>query len=378
MEAPLAVPSTDRADPALPARLAVIIPIYNEAPNIRPMVERLASALDGIRWEAIFVDDDSPDGGSAIARALGASDPRVRCIRRIGRRGLASACIEGCLATAAEFVAVIDGDLQHDERLLPALLQAVEAGADLAIGSRHVAGGAAKGGFSAARGALSGTGAWLAGRLLPVAVSDPMSGFFLLRRELLEAMAPRLSASGFKILLDLLLTAGRPLQVAEVPYAFRPRQAGRSKLDISELAAFLGLLLDKALGGLVPLRFLAFAGVGALGLLVHMVALWLARDGLGLDFEAAQAGATLVAMGANFWLNNRFTFRAERLRGPALWRGLLLFTLACGLGAAANLGIARLLFETGGWRWSFAGAAGALLTLVWNYAMSATLVWRRR
>ena len=361
---------------ALPAHLAVIIPIYNEAANIKALVARLEVALSGISWEAIFVDDDSPDGGSAIARALGAEDSRIRCLRRVGRRGLASACIEGFLATSAPFVAVIDGDLQHDESILPAMLAAVEGGADIAIGSRHVDGGAAISGFSAARGSLSEAGAWLARRLLPVPVADPMSGFFLLRRERVEAMAPRLTASGFKILLDLLVTAEGPLRVVEVPYRFRPRHAGESKLDVGELAAFLGLLLDKATRGLVPLRFLSFACVGVLGLGVHMAVLALALGGLG--FQRAQAMATMTAMGANFWLNNRFTFRDARLRGPALWRGLALFFLVCGIGAVANIGIARLLLQESGWRWSLAGAAGALLTVVWNYAMSATLVWRRR
>jgi len=359
-----------------PARLAVIIPIYNEAENIRPLAARLEHALSGISWEAIFVDDDSPDRGSEVARALGAHDPRIRCLRRVGRRGLASACIEGFLATSAPFVAVIDGDLQHDESILPSLLAAVEAGADIAIGSRHVAGGASKSGFSAARDSLSEAGAWLARRLLPVPVSDPMSGFFLLRREHIEAMAPRLTASGFKILLDILLAAERPLRVVELPYRFRPRLSGESKLDVGELAAFLGLLLDKATRGMVPLRFLGFAGVGALGLVVHMTVLTLALGSLG--FQTAQALATVTAMGTNFWLNNRFTFRAERLRGPSLWWGVSLFFLVCGIGAFANLGIARLLLQESGWRWSFAGAAGALLTVVWNYVMSTTLIWRRR
>src|SRR5690606_33505045 len=130
------------------------IPVFREAANVAPLVARLDAALAGLAWEAVFVDDDSPDGTAAAARAIAATDPRVRCIRRIGRRGLASACMEGFLSVSAPFVAVMDGDLQHDETILPALLAAVEGGADIAIGSRHVAGGAAEGGFSAARGAL--------------------------------------------------------------------------------------------------------------------------------------------------------------------------------------------------------------------------------
>ncbi len=376
MDIPLAAPLVSQGAWALPARLAVIIPIYSEAANIRPLVQRLDAALSGIPWEAIFVDDDSPDGSGAILRDLGALDPRIRCLRRIGRRGLATACIEGFLGASAPFVAVMDGDLQHDETILPAMLRAVENGADLAIGSRHVDGGTANGGFSAARGSLSGAGAWLAQRLLPVPLSDPMSGFFLMRRTRVEEVAPRLTGSGFKILLDIVISIGRPLRVVELPYRFRSRTAGDSKLDIAELTAFLGLLFDKAMHGLVPLRFLAFAGVGAIGLGIHMATLVALLDGFGVDFQVAQGLATLLAMTANFWLNNRLTFRAERRRGQALWRGLLLFYLVCGIGVAANLGIAQLLVQESGWQLSLAGAAGAVLTLVWNYAVSATLVWR--
>lgn len=362
----------------LPARLAVIIPVYGEAENVAPLVARLGAALSGLAWEAVFVDDDSPDGTAAAARAIAAVDPRIRCIRRIGRRGLASACVEGFLSVSAPFVAVMDGDLQHDEAILPAMLAAVEAGADIAIGSRHVAGGGASEGFSAARGALSDAGARLARALLPAPVADPMSGFFLLRRDLVEEVAPRLAARGFKILLDILLSARRPLHVVEIPYSFRSRLAGESKLDATVLLEFAGLLLDKATGGAVPLRFLAFAAVGGFGVLVHMAVLAALVQGARLDFGSAQWAATLVAMTANFWLNNRITYRDARLRGGRLWRGLLVFWLVCGIGAAANVGIAGLLVRDGILAWGLAGAAGALITVVWNYAVSSTLVWRAR
>ncbi|HEV7265639.1 MAG TPA: glycosyltransferase family 2 protein [Falsiroseomonas sp.] len=363
---------------ALPARLAVVIPVFREAANVAPLVARLETALSGIAWEAVFVDDDSPDGTAAAVRAMAAGDPRIRCIRRVGRRGLASACIEGMLSVSTPFVAVMDGDLQHDAAILPAMLAAVERGADIAIGSRHVEGGAAQGGFSAARGTLSDAGTRLAQALLPVKVADPMSGFFLLRRDLVEQVAPRLTGRGFKILLDILLTAPRGLQVVEVPYAFRAREHGASKLDATVLLEFAGLLLDKATGGVVPLRFLAFAAVGSFGVLVHMATFSILVGLAGLGFAAAQWGATLVAMTANFVLNNRITYRDARLRGAALWRGLVLFYLVCGVGAAANVGIAGLLVRDGLLAWGLAGAAGALITVVWNYAVSATLIWRAR
>jgi dolichol-phosphate mannosyltransferase len=358
-------------------RLTIVIPCFNEAANVPRMAASLAAALEGIAWEAIFVDDDSPDGTAAVAKRIAAEDPRIRCIRRVGRRGLASACVEGMLASAADFVAVIDGDGQHDETLLPRMLAVLESGeADLVIGSRHVEGGDVADGLSPLRRMVSDAGANLAQALLPTRVTDPMSGFFMLPRALVEEIAPRLNATGFKILLDILLTARGRLRVVELPYRFRAREAGASKLDALVLLEFLGLLLDKALGGWLPLRFVSFALIGALGVLVHLAALAIAYGPLGLGFQAAQWAATIVAMGANFTLNNRITYRDRRLRGRALWRGLAVFMLVCGIGAAANVGIARLLLEGEGLAWGLAGAAGALLTVVWNYAVSSTLVWR--
>jgi dolichol-phosphate mannosyltransferase len=358
--------------------LAVVIPVFRERANVAPLVARLDAALAGIAWEAVFVDDDSPDGTADAVRAIAVEDVRVRCIRRVGRRGLSSACIEGMLSVSAPYVAVMDGDLQHDESILPAMLAAVERGADIAIGSRHVAGGGAAAGFSSARGALSDAGARMARALLPVDVADPMSGFFLLRRGLIEDVVGRLTGRGFKILLDILLTAPPGLTVKEIPYEFRAREHGTSKLDATVLLEYAGLLLDKATGGVIPLRFLAFAAVGVVGVVVHMATLALLYGIFGAGFGPAQWTATFVAMTANFILNNRITYRDARLRGPALWRGLALFYVVCGLGAAANVGIAALLVHDKIVAWGLAGAAGALITVVWNYAVSSTLVWRAR
>jgi dolichol-phosphate mannosyltransferase len=205
-----------------------------------------------------------------------------------------------------------------------------------------------------------------------------MSGFFMLSRPLFEAIAPRLTATGFKILLDLLLSAPHPPRVLELPYRFRARQHGESKLDAAVLLEFLALLLDKALGGVVPLRFLSFAAVGVIGVLAHLAALGLFYGALSWPFEAAQWTASLVAMTANFVLNNRITYRDRKLRGMGLLVGLLLFYAICGIGALANVGIATLLLHDGVLSWGAAGAAGAFMTVVWNYAVSSTLVWRAR
>jgi dolichol-phosphate mannosyltransferase len=361
-----------------PPTLSVIVPSYNERPNVAPMIARLDAALTGVAWEAIYVDDDSPDGTAAEVRRIAQTDPRVRCLRRIGRRGLASAVIEGALASSAPFVAVIDADLQHDETRLPVMLQALQGGTyDLAVASRHVEGGDDAGLANRWRHALSGGGIRLAQWFLPTPLSDPMSGFFMMPRPLFEELAHHLTGQGFKILLDLVLSAPAPLRVLEVPAQFRARAEGESKLDILVLTQFGGLLIDKVLGGLVPLRFVSFAVVGALGVLVNMAVLALLRQSTDFSFETEVAVATIIAMAFNFELNNAVTYRDQRLRGPRLWRGLVLFILVCGLGAIANIGIAQTLFAEH-MRWTFAGGIGAVIGVVWNYAVSATLVWRAR
>lgn len=356
--------------------VSIIVPCYNERDNVAPMVAALDKALSGLNWEVIFVDDNSPDGTTEAALAIAHADARVRCIRRVGRRGLASAVIEGALAASGEMVAVLDGDLQHDETRLPAMFEMLEQGADIVVGSRKVEGGSSEGLSSPLRVWLSSQGIKLAQMLTGTSLNDPMSGFFALRRSLFDRLAPRLVGQGFKILLDLVLAANGPLKLVEIPYQFRPRQAGESKLDALVMAQFLGLLIDRLLHGTVPLRFLSFAAVGGIGVLVNLVVLLLAQRA-GLAFAPAQALGTVVAMIANFQMNNSLTYRTVRLKGPRYWQGLVLFMLVCGLGAIANIGIARLLYADSITS-AAAGTAGAVVGVVWNYAISATLVWRRR
>ena len=371
--------ATPQSDPVAPtATLSVVIPSYNERPNVAPMIARLAQALHGIAWEAIYVDDDSPDGTTAEVRRIAAIDPRIRCIRRIGRRGLASAVIEGALSSSALYVAVIDGDLQHDETRLPVMLDALRGGDyDIAVASRHVEGGDNAGLASRWRHVLSGVGIRLAQWFLPTRLTDPMSGFFMLPRPLFEELAHHLTGQGFKILLDIMLSAPAPPRVIEIPTEFRSRVAGTSKLDALVLMQFAGVLLDKVVGGLLPLRFVSFALVGAVGVLVHLSVLVMLHKTTVATFEWDQTLATFVAMVFNFQVNNMVTYSDQRLRGPRLWRGLLVFMLVCGLGAIANIGIAQTLYNTS-MQWTIAGATGAVIGVVWNYAVSATLVWGPR
>jgi dolichol-phosphate mannosyltransferase len=358
-------------------QLSVIVPTFNERDNVTTLYRRLESALKGANWEVIYVDDNSPDGTWDVVGNLAQRDSRVRCIRRIGRRGLSGACIEGILASSAPFAAVIDADLQHDETQLPKMLALLQGGeAELVVGSRYVEGGSADS-FNRQRAGASALATEVAKRLLRVKIADPMSGFFMIRRDRFERLAPQLSTQGFKILLDIVATARGALRIVEIPYSFGSRLHGESKLDSMVALDFLGLVLAKLTGDVVSLRFLLFAMVGSIGLFVHFAALFAALKVFGVPFAEAQACGALLAMTSNFVLNNFLTYRDQRLKGFAILRGLLLFYLVCSVGLLANVGVAFSVYDQEP-IWWLAGAAGALMGVVWNYAMSGLFVWRKR
>ena len=359
-----------------PLELCVVIPTLNEAGNVEPLLEKLGLALAGIEWEAIFVDDGSTDGTPEILTRIAQSDRRVRMIRRIGRRGLSSAVVEGALASTTPVIAVIDADLQHDEQILPDLYRAIAGGHELAIGTRYASNGST-GDWNESRLKISRFATALASPIMKTQLSDPMSGLFAVRRDVLLEAAPRLSNVGYKILLDLVASAQRPLKVAEVGYVFGTRQHGESKLDEMVALEYIELLLDKTVGRLVPVKLVQFGAVGILGVGVHLLLLDLALNAIGLTFSWSQATAVIGAMTFNFALNNRFTYRDRQLKGLAWIGGLLSFYLVCSLGAVANVGIGSLVYEQfHGW-W-IAGIAGAIVGSVWNYVASGWLTWTRR
>jgi dolichol-phosphate mannosyltransferase len=374
--------------PVLPARngaaaaarpapeLTIVVPTFNEKANIPILVERLAQLLTAYDWELIFVDDNSPDGTAAAARVIGEADSRVRCIRRIGRRGLAGACLEGMLASQARYVAVMDADLQHDEGLLVPMLEALREGrADVAVASRYLYGGSAAG-LSKQRSRVSRGSNALVRLLLGIDLTDPMSGHFMIRRDALEAIAPSLSTQGFKILLDILATARGSLRTIELPSTFRERQHGESKLDSKIALDFAALVTAKLTNDAVSARFLLFCLVGLSGIGIHLAILsaLLIAD---LSFGVAQALATIGAIAWNFVLNNLFTYRDQRLTGLQFVTGLIRFQVICAIGAISNVGIATWIYDYDE-TWWIAGLGGALIGTVWNFVVSAALVWRQK
>jgi dolichol-phosphate mannosyltransferase len=357
--------------------LTIVVPTFNERDNVLEVVQRLDSCLRGYAWEVMFVDDDSPDGTADQIREMARQDRRIRCIQRIGRRGLSSACTEGMMASSAPYLAVMDADCQHDETALPRMVELLKAGeADIVVGSRYVDGGGI-GNWNASRAKMSRFATHLSRLIIKQDLSDPMSGFFAFRGDVLNPAVRNLSNLGFKILLDLLASSPRPLRLKEVPYEFRNRHAGESKLDSQAMWDYLMLLLDKLVGHIVPVRFIAFGLVGAVGVVLHFALLTTLFRWMGLPFAVSQASATIAAMISNFALNNALTFRDMRLKGWRWARGLALFVLVCGIGALANVGIASYLF-TRNRMWVLAAFAGIVVGAVWNYAMSAMYTWGKK
>jgi dolichol-phosphate mannosyltransferase len=356
--------------------LSIVVPTFNERSNVGELVRRLELALAGIEWEVVFVDDDSTDGTTTLLRAAARSNGRVRVLHRIGRRGLATAVVEGIMSVSAPFVAVMDGDLQHDERQLTAMLETLRASdREIVVGSRYMEGGSA-GDWLKDRQTISRLATRLARLVLSEPLSDPMSGFFMLRREAFDRAVRRLSGVGYKILLDILISARPPLAVAEVPYEFRNRAEGSSKLDSAVAWEYLVLLLDKTVGRIAPIRFVLFVLVGGAGVVVHMAILAALSRGLELSFIASQTAATVIAMTFNFFANNALTYRDQRLRGPLpILLGLLSFYAVCSVGAVSNVGIAAFLFLRD-YAWWLSGLAGILVGAVWNYAASSIFTWR--
>ena len=387
----MSLPVTDQILPATPAprervaevaatrpapELSIVVPTFNEKANIPILVERLSHLLAGSDWEVVFVDDNSPDGTTAAARAIGEADCRVRCIRRIGRRGLAGACLEGMLTSQARYVAVMDADLQHDEGLLVGMLDCLRNGrADVVVASRYVYGGSA-GGLSRQRSRVSRWSNTLVRLLLGIDLTDPMSGHFMMRRDAFEALAPDLSSQGFKILLDILATGRGRLRTVELPSTFRERQHGESKLDSKIALDFAALVTAKLTNDAVSARFLLFCLVGFTGIGIHL-GLLSALLAFDLTFGAAQSLATVGAITWNFVLNNLFTYRDQRLTGWRFLTGLIRFQVICVIGAISNVGIATWIYDYDS-VWWIAGLGGAIIGTVWNFVVSAAFVWRQR
>ena len=355
-------------------QLSVVVPTFNEKDNVAELVRRLEESLVDIAWEVVFVDDFSRDGTAECVRRIAASNSKVRLIMRHNRRGLSSAVIEGALAAAGDVIAVMDGDLQHDESVLPKMYELVASDqAEIASASRFLLEDGADGLSSDTRLKISNTGIALANKMFNLDLTDPLTGFFVFRRSVLERAFPNLSEIGFKILLDMIASAHPAPRVVEVPFKFRERVHGDSKLDNRVMYDFFLFFLEKKLAPIVPLpaQVISFAIANTVGLMMHM-AIVLGMVGLmNVAFEPSQLFATLTAITFIYGLNNALTYSDRRIKGWRFYRGLSFYALLSAPGVAANLILSTTLLKEFPANAFWAPAAiGALVTVSWNYIAS--------
>ncbi len=367
-------------------RLSVILPTYNEAGSVVDLIHKLLALPENClsfqdrnnQLEILVIDDDSNDGTVELVRQLSQQTPMVRLVRRVGRRGLASAIREGLLDATGEIAVVMDSDGQHEVGSVVSAVQALFADdLDLVIGSRfHPE--ARIHGLSARR----ERGSTWANRWASISLSrhyahltDLMSGFFVVRLKACEQLIRAVDVNGFKFLYELLALSNGCLRCAEVPLRFQPREHGVSKLDVAIFWDFAVSLLHQLCFRLLPRRAISFALVGATGVFVQLLMARLLLQGDFFRFEQVLPVAVLAAATSNYLINNALTFRFQRQRGLALLRGLLRFWLVASLPVLANIGIASAYFNFVNSDVVIAQLVGILVVFIWNYAASSRFVW---
>lgn len=360
--------------PAGRPQVSLVICTLNESASIGAVLSETQGVFEGLAYEIIVVDDSSDELTADVVRARSAQDERIRLVRREGVRGLASACIAGWDAARGDILGVMDGDGQHDTRLARQMVEmlAADEAADMAVASRFRPD--AHTGLSGIRKAMSTAATPVIQLLIGARCTDPLAGFFFQKRSWFEGVRANLTGVGFKILVDVLASGRRSPKVVEVSTALRPRIGGESKLDLRIVVELAAQLVEKKSRGLIPSRFVMFAGVGAVGMMVHLAVLAGAGAFGLMPFWAAQGLAIAVAMVGNFALNNRITFRDLRLKGAAWWRGLLGFALACSSGAVISE-IVGFALTKASVHYLVAGGAGAMAAAMWNYWSASRAAW---
>ncbi len=356
--------------------LSIVVPTLNEIGNIELLCNKIASALKEINWEIIFVDDNSTDGTKELLDQLSLQHDHISAIHRLDRKGLSSACIEGMQASKAPLIAVMDADLQHEETLLPVMLAKFSKKTLGIVVASRFAEGSELGDFSAKRELLSNIGNLLSRTVLKARLTDPLSGFFMLRKALFHQICPKLYGKGFKILLDIFSSAPKQLIFEEVPLRFNTRHSGESKLDTTVALEFIGLLCHKLFGKIIPVRFILFSLVGLTGVGVHLLVLSAFHMLINTEFVWSQTIATYIAMTSNYFINNSFTYRDKKLHGKKLFFGLLSFYLVCSIAAFLNVAFANFLYQKNV-HWAIAGTSGALIGAILNYGLSSIFTWRK-
>ena len=378
---------TDKDNRAV--QLSLVIPTYNEGENIGTLIAQLTQLLNGFvpnDYELILVDDDSPDRTWQIAQTLSKDYPQLKVMRRQTERGLSSAVIRGWQVAQGEVLGVIDADLQHPPEILLKLLTSVFAGADLAVASRHIEGGGVSE-WSLVRRFLS-RGAQLLGLLICPSVvgrvSDPMSGYFMVRRQAIAG--PRLNPLGYKILLEV-IGRGCIDQISEVGYVFQERESGESKVTWRQYVEYLGHLVRlrssnrPSVTAFPTQRFLRYGLVGFSGVFVDMALFYLLADGVGFGVTVSKFLAAEVAIINNFIWNDAWTF-ADLTRQQRSYRArvkrLMKFNLICFTGLILDVCLLLIFYQiifSGQFKY-LANLIAIALVAAWNFWLNVKLSWR--
>jgi dolichol-phosphate mannosyltransferase len=354
--------------------ISIIVPTYNERDNILPLVERLSQTLSGRNYEILLVDDSSKDGTIDTAAALAEKYP-VKVLVRSNERGLATAILHGLQYAKGDIIGVMDADLQHPPEINADLLKAIEDGADMAVASRYIEGGGCPN-WGLTRRIISKGALSLAHVFLPTSrkVKDPMSGFFMFRREKITGVV--FKPIGYKILLEMLVM-GKFEKVVEVPFIFEDRSSGRSKMKARQQIEYLRHIfsLMRRKGELV--RFFKFLGVGLSGVVVNEGILWLLTELTGMKYYVSSVFAIEASIISNFILNDRFTFYDRHTgRTGSFFKRLLKFNLTCAAGAVIQYGILIVLTEVAGLNYLLSNLIGILIAFIWNYVLSLIWTWK--
>lgn len=358
--------------------VSIILPTYNELGNIESIIGSLLKLKDRFELEILVVDDDSPDGTGDLVKSLSRKIPEVRLIRRMGRAGLASAIKEGLLDAAGDLALVMDSDGQHDPTAVTLTLNTlIEGGFDLIVGSRFHANAEIKG-LSNRRehgSSLANAAARYSLNKSYSRLTDTMSGFFALRLDRAMPFVRAVDVNGFKFLYEFLAISKGNLNVSEVPLTFQPRTHGTSKLDVAIFWDFLISVLHNLSFRLLPRRAISFGLVGTSGVFVQLVVNQVLMVIGGINFEQALPIAVIAAASSNYMINNALTFRFQRLKGTALFKGLLKFLVVASLPVLANVGVASAFHRFVSTDLITAQLAGILVVFIWNYAASSRFVW---
>lgn len=355
--------------------LTIIIPTLNERENVPILLEKLNVLLASIEYEVIIVDDNSKDKTWEVANNLKSIYKNLTVIRRINRNGLSSAVIEGFVIAESENILVMDADLQHDEDIIPQMLQEINNGYNVVIGSRYIDGGS-MGQWGKLRVWISQFATKIAKIVLRHDIKDTMSGFFMVKKDIVNNCLERLSGKGFKILLDILTNSHDiDINVKEVPYTFKTRQLGESKLSSSVIFQFLEFLYLKTIGRVIPFRFFIFSLVGCFGAILHFLFLTIFYKVIQLEFNLALIIAIEVAIIFNYFFNNILTFKDKRIKGIQIILGLFSYNLITLFGGFINFCISNYLIFNG-LHWIFSSLIGATAGVLWNYILTKSIIWR--